>query len=328
MCGIGDIVFLARALAHQKNYDPSFCVDLVTKRPASELAQKVECIDKVYEIEKSSDFCALVGRQHDSWDAILPLGSAEASAFNSLKIDYQRLLELNEFFRSRMGAFGSQVWFYDRPPGLIYDRLHVTEVLCDLLGCDRSVDSKVGYIEGISDQDKAAEEAICKLKFQCNKIIGFNTGSNWLSKQWGLENYCDLSIRLRKHGWGIVYFGDELDHLLVDRNVVSGKNELNICGYYSAASLPELVSKCDLIISGDTGVAHVADSLEVPLVVLFGPTANEEYGPLSKTSVAPFEDQSCKPCHSRNCRLARNESHCLTRFDVSRIYSIALAMLV
>ena len=328
MCGIGDIVFLARALTNKKTFDPSFCVDLVTKGPAFELAQKVKCIDQVYEIAKPSDFCALVGRQYQSWDAILPLGSAEASIFNSLKIDYQRLLELNKFFRSRIGAFGSQVLFYDRPSGLTHDGLHVTEVLCDLLGCDGSVDSKVGYIEGILDQDKAAKEAICELKSKCNKIIGFNTGSNWLSKQWGLENYRDLSNRLRKHGWGIVYFGDELDHSSIERKVMPGKNELNICGHYSAASLPDLVSKCDLIISGDTGVAHVADSLEVPLVVLFGPTANVEYGPLSKTSVVPIEHQSCTPCHSRNCRLARNESHCLTRFDVSRIYSVALTMLV
>jgi ADP-heptose:LPS heptosyltransferase len=50
----------------------------------------------------------------------------------------------------------------------------------------------------------------------------------------------------------------------------------------TSLSLPELlavVARARLVVSGDTGVAHVASNYRVPSVVLFGPVSPRVWGP-------------------------------------------------
>jgi ADP-heptose:LPS heptosyltransferase len=44
-------------------------------------------------------------------------------------------------------------------------------------------------------------------------------------------------------------------------------------------ALAELVAGADLVLCGDTGVAHLATAFGIPSVVLFGPTPPDEWGP-------------------------------------------------
>lgn len=52
-----------------------------------------------------------------------------------------------------------------------------------------------------------------------------------------------------------------------------------LAGRTSLAELVAVVAHADLVVAGDTGVAHVASAFAVPSVVLFGPTPPAEWGP-------------------------------------------------
>jgi len=47
-----------------------------------------------------------------------------------------------------------------------------------------------------------------------------------------------------------------------------------------------VLSSCDVLLSGDTGPAHMADALGVPRVTLYGPTTPDNYAPGLATTVA------------------------------------------
>jgi heptosyltransferase-3 len=47
-----------------------------------------------------------------------------------------------------------------------------------------------------------------------------------------------------------------------------------------------VLAACDVLLSGDTGPAHMADALGVPRVTLYGPTTPENYAPGLATTVA------------------------------------------
>jgi ADP-heptose:LPS heptosyltransferase len=47
-----------------------------------------------------------------------------------------------------------------------------------------------------------------------------------------------------------------------------------------------VLAACDVLVSGDTGPAHMADALGVPRVTLYGPTTPQNYAPGLATSVA------------------------------------------
>jgi len=47
-----------------------------------------------------------------------------------------------------------------------------------------------------------------------------------------------------------------------------------------------VLANCDVLLSGDTGPAHMADALGVPRVTLYGPTTPENYAPGLETTIA------------------------------------------
>jgi len=47
-----------------------------------------------------------------------------------------------------------------------------------------------------------------------------------------------------------------------------------------------VLASCDVLLSGDTGPAHMADALDVPRVTLYGPTTPDNYAPGLATTVA------------------------------------------
>ena len=47
-----------------------------------------------------------------------------------------------------------------------------------------------------------------------------------------------------------------------------------------------VLAACDVLLSGDTGPAHMADALGVPRVTLYGPTTPDNYAPGLATTIA------------------------------------------
>ncbi|HEY3252033.1 MAG TPA: glycosyltransferase family 9 protein, partial [Ignavibacteria bacterium] len=64
----------------------------------------------------------------------------------------------------------------------------------------------------------------------------------------------------------------------------------------------DLISACDIFISGDTGPLYLAEAFGVSTLSLFGPTSPYDYAPLnnSKNSVHRFiwKKPVCSPCHT------------------------------
>jgi ADP-heptose:LPS heptosyltransferase len=52
-----------------------------------------------------------------------------------------------------------------------------------------------------------------------------------------------------------------------------------LAGQLSILGVAELVAQASLVISGDTGIAHVATACGTPSVVLFGPAPPSRWGP-------------------------------------------------
>ncbi len=62
--------------------------------------------------------------------------------------------------------------------------------------------------------------------------------------------------------------------------------------------LAGLVAACDLLICGDTLAMHLAIAMQIPLIVLFGPTAHAEITLNGRKIITPY---SCGPCYLREC---------------------------
>jgi ADP-heptose:LPS heptosyltransferase len=106
-------------------------------------------------------------------------------------------------------------------------------------------------------------------------------GTKIAEKRWPADRFAALARELTARGHRVVLTGsaDERDltrrvaHLagLPDDAVLAGRTDL--------AELAALVADGRLVVSGDTGVAHLATAYGTPSVVLFGPVSPALWGP-------------------------------------------------
>src|SRR4029079_9890799 len=77
----------------------------------------------------------------------------------------------------------------------------------------------------------------------------------------------------------------------------------------SLGALKEIVRRCDLMVTNDTGPRHIAAAFDVPVVTIFGPTHPEwteiNFPRERKVAVKVF----CGPCQKKTCPL---DHRCMT----------------
>jgi heptosyltransferase II len=89
-------------------------------------------------------------------------------------------------------------------------------------------------------------------------------------------------------------------------------------------SLKEIVRRCDLMVTNDTGPRHIAAAMDVPVVTVFGPTHPEwteiYYAKERQVAVKVF----CGPCQKKVCPL---DHRCMTRVTPGMVYATSAGLL-
>jgi hypothetical protein len=108
----------------------------------------------------------------------------------------------------------------------------------------------------------------------------------------------------KKHWPRFRELADTLRHYF-DAHIVGvgGKGELDgvpcdedFCGRLSITETAKVISQCDLFVATDTGNMHIADSMGVRTIALFGGTLLTKNAPLGRRSVALSSAIDCAPC--------------------------------
>ena len=156
----------------------------------------------------------------------------------------------------------------------------------------------------------------------CN---GFFAGSKWKWERKGWPYFPELS-KLLKH-----YYPRTRLHLLGKgkveeewaQSVDNGKGRIyNKVGEHSLSDTICRLSKLDLLITTDTGLMHIADALNVPMVVLFGPTLVSKNGPYNKENRVARSPLQCAPCQQNHMFLSCKDWRCMRELKPWMIMSV------
>jgi heptosyltransferase-2 len=104
---------------------------------------------------------------------------------------------------------------------------------------------------------------------------------------------------------------------------------VSAAGEFSLQETGALLARARVVVSGDTGVMHMATGVGAPLVALFGPTV-EQFGffPYRAPAVVLQRDLECRPCSATGtatCPLGHHR--CLTDVAPAEV-AAAVARLV
>ncbi|MEK6279265.1 MAG: lipopolysaccharide heptosyltransferase II [Acidobacteriota bacterium] len=99
---------------------------------------------------------------------------------------------------------------------------------------------------------------------------------------------------------------------------------INLTGHTDLAELVAVLSVVELLVTNDTGPAHIASALERPTLVIFGPTNPLTTGPFSEMGAIVREPPDCAPCMLRDCPI---DHRCMTAITPDQVFKRAQVML-
>ncbi|MGH9872561.1 MAG: lipopolysaccharide heptosyltransferase II [Pyrinomonadaceae bacterium] len=158
-------------------------------------------------------------------------------------------------------------------------------------------------------------------------LVALCPGSiNSRAKRWPTERYAELADRLiDESGAQVLLIGSSAEaevSLEVSRQM---RNQpLMLTGQTDLAELVATLSLVDLLVTNDTGPAHIASALGRPTLVIFGPT-----NPLTTRPFSPFgeivrEPPDCAPCMLRDCPI---DHRCMTAITPAGVFERARELL-
>jgi heptosyltransferase II len=160
-----------------------------------------------------------------------------------------------------------------------------------------------------------------------NRLVALNPGAtNSRAKQWLAERFAATADALaERDGFQSVIVGAAGDRQVAEQVAGLMRTPVaNLAGQTSIAELKAVLAFSSLVISNDTGAAHVSAALGVPTVVVFGPTEDFATRPLAELAAVVRKDVDCSPCMLKDCPI---DHRCMTRLEVPEVYDTAKRLL-
>ncbi|PYP84185.1 MAG: lipopolysaccharide heptosyltransferase II [Blastocatellia bacterium AA13] len=158
-------------------------------------------------------------------------------------------------------------------------------------------------------------------------IIAINPGAtNSRAKRWLSERFARTADLLAEEdGFQTIIVGASGDLEAALKTKLRMKSPgFCLAGETSIAELKAILSICSLVISNDTGAAHLSAALGVPTVAIFGPTEHFATKPLSKNAIVIRNEVECSPCMLRDCPI---DHRCMTNIEVEDVLRESKALL-
>ena len=154
--------------------------------------------------------------------------------------------------------------------------------------------------------------------------IGIQLGAAYgPAKLWPVERVIDFCRLAAGEGATPVLLGAP-DDAETAAQVIAAVPVASLVGRDRPALLAAVLIELDALVSGDTGVAHLAAALGVPVVTLFGPTDPRLSAPRGAATAVVTHPVPCAPCFYRACPI---EHPCLRGVQPAAVYERVLALL-
>jgi heptosyltransferase-2 len=154
-------------------------------------------------------------------------------------------------------------------------------------------------------------------------LVALCPGStNSRAKRWPAERFAALAdMLIERAGAHVVLIGagEELD---VSEEVARRmrSNPIVLTGETDLSTTAAVLGVADLLVTNDTGPAHVAAAVDCPVVVIFGPTNPVTTRPFSPLAEVVRRPPECAPCMLRDCPI---DHRCMTAISAEEVFARA-----
>lgn len=144
-------------------------------------------------------------------------------------------------------------------------------------------------------------------------------GSGNPNKNWPVENFQELILKIIQHGFTVIVLGGPLDQKPLNKmkGLFSLRNpKIHFVQIFDLPTLKGILALSKGAISNDSGPAHLAQSLGIKTLVLFGPFDHTSYIPFNGEYVR--SGYFCSPCQTFSNICPDNQ--CMKKLSVEDVY--------
>lgn len=177
------------------------------------------------------------------------------------------------------------------------------------------------------EADSAAALAVLRklnLPFDTqSKTLGLCPGAEYgESKRWPAEYYAEVAKFSLNNGWQVMLFGSDKDVPVTSQiNQATQNRCFDLGGKTKLGEAIDIMSLCNMVVSNDSGLMHVAAALNKKLIAIFGSSDPYHTPPMHSDAVIEYLKLACSPCFKRECPLTDKEAHlaCLKKITPAQI---------
>jgi heptosyltransferase-2 len=331
--GIGDILLSIPALKALRRLYYHAEINLVTVPRVFELKESLSFIDKVFTLSFErklsmmlQNLNKLLAFRKGEFDIAINMRTI-VSNWSALKLKIL-LNVINPKLKVGRDTDGRGYFFDVKIPEALVGNKYEMEYDIDTvkaLGAetiDRNIDFKVDN-KNVEHIDEILRN---RGIFKDDLVIGIHPGGK-PPHRWPLDNFSKVINKIaEKINCKFVITGsrDEID--LANRLKSITKAEVIVlAGETGLNELFALIKRCDLFISNDTGLVHIAAVLKTPLVAIFGAGDVIRFDPhnISNRTAVLYKKTDCSPCNRISC----NSMKCLARILPEEVIEASLKLL-
>lgn len=159
-------------------------------------------------------------------------------------------------------------------------------------------------------------------------LVVFAPGAEFGSaKRWPAAHFAQLA----KLVWQslpyaqIALLGSTKDNPICEQIVAKEPKIRNLAGLTRLTEAISLIARAEVVVSNDSGLLHIASSLNRPVLALYGPTDPDHAPPFSDVAKSLSLRLECAPCKERRCPLGHRD--CMRKMLPEMVYQELKPML-
>jgi len=264
---VGDFILTLPALQALRKRWPSAYIEIIGYPHIACLAQRSGLIDGITSLDK-----AWIAR----FFSIGPSISGEQAEYvESFDLILSYLYDPDETILRNLSAAGARQVIYGDP---IVKNTHAVEHLMKPLET-LAIYPEEPECPNLELWDSCLENGRRHTEKYGSRVLAMHPGSGSLSKNWPIGRFVRLAEQLSSQSsvTSLFIIGEadsEISGTLDDWN-----SRVPVLSQCSLLELAEVLSACKGYVGNDSGVTHLAASLGIPVVALYGPTDPGIWGP-------------------------------------------------
>lgn len=173
-------------------------------------------------------------------------------------------------------------------------------------------------IDALSEQ--RAQEWISREHLYGRNLIGVNPSGGWGTKKWPLDSYARLVTALaQEEGSSVVLFWGPGEYDDVKSILAKISVPVHVIPPTSLKEMAAILKRCAYLISNDSGPMHIAASLGVPTLGIYGPTDPRLQGPYgNRNAWVRHESLDCLACNLTRCPIG---NVCMKDLTVDNVFA-------